>query len=91
MSLYSQRQRDHFSHFILRLAYCKTPELQSWLIKQEASLFKFKFLAAGPDEREFLVTHQAKLNLRPCTVDALVDLLVFVLKKLRLCLFLGQA
>lgn len=76
MALYSQRQRDHYSHFILRLAYCKTPDLQAWFIKQEAALFRLRFLAAGPEEREFLVSHQAKLDLRPCTMESLADLLV---------------
>lgn len=49
------RKRDHLSHFILRLAYCRSDELRRWFIARELDLFKLRFLSLNSDEiREFL-------------------------------------
>ncbi|KAE9414058.1 hypothetical protein Angca_006721, partial [Angiostrongylus cantonensis] len=38
------RRRDVIGHFILRLAFCRSPESTKWLINQEVDLFRFRFL-----------------------------------------------
>lgn len=38
------RRRDVIGHFILRLAFCRSPESTKWLVTQEVDLFKFRFL-----------------------------------------------
>uniref|UniRef100_H2Z295 DNA primase large subunit n=1 Tax=Ciona savignyi TaxID=51511 RepID=H2Z295_CIOSA len=38
------RRKDHISHFILRLAYCRSEELRRWFLDKELDLFKFRFL-----------------------------------------------
>nr|CAB3265150.1 DNA primase large subunit [Phallusia mammillata] len=49
------RKRDHVSHFILRLAYCRSEELRRWFLEKELDLFKFRFLREGNSSiQEFL-------------------------------------
>jgi len=35
--------KDHASHFVLRLAYCRTEELRRWFLTHESELFKARF------------------------------------------------
>ncbi|KAG5891413.1 hypothetical protein JTB14_031479 [Gonioctena quinquepunctata] len=42
------RRADHFSHYILRLAYCRSEDLRRWFISRELDWFKLRFLAQSP-------------------------------------------
>jgi DNA primase large subunit len=39
----AERRKDHYSHFILRLAFCRSEDLRARFIRTETALFKFRF------------------------------------------------
>lgn len=40
---YQARRADHLSHFILRLAFCRSEDLRRWFLSRELELFKLRF------------------------------------------------
>eukprot|EP00967_Tisochrysis_lutea_P124593 scaffold208473_cov30-Tisochrysis_lutea.AAC.2 len=53
--------KDFFSHFILRLAYCRSEDLRRWFLTNELELFKWRFVNNPPDDRgEWLRSHGLK-------------------------------
>ncbi|RDA93507.1 hypothetical protein CP533_3964 [Ophiocordyceps camponoti-saundersi (nom. inval.)] len=48
--LFAQRQKDHYSHFILRLAFASTEDLRRRFVRAESMLFRLRF--NGDDLRE---------------------------------------
>ena len=44
---------DQVSHFVLRLAYCRTEELRRWFLAQESELFRARF---GDDTAESMAS-----------------------------------
>ncbi|KAH3668215.1 hypothetical protein OGAPHI_001969 [Ogataea philodendri] len=54
-SLYLERKKDHYSHFILRLAFCRSEELRSRFIRAEAMLFRLRFnMMSLQEQKEFV-------------------------------------
>ncbi|TPX50746.1 hypothetical protein SeMB42_g01232 [Synchytrium endobioticum] len=47
-----ERRKDHFSHFILRLAYCRSHDLRNWFLKHETLLFRMRLKAEDKDTRD---------------------------------------
>jgi DNA primase large subunit len=55
--LNEERQKDHYSHFILRLAFSSTDDLRRRFSRVETTLFRLRFMADDARERsEFVDT-----------------------------------
>ncbi|KAI9889802.1 MAG: hypothetical protein M1814_004904 [Vezdaea aestivalis] len=52
---FTERQRDHYSHFILRLAFASTEELRRRFCSVERSLFRLRFKLDDAQERAAFV------------------------------------
>lgn len=50
-----QRQKDHYSHYILRLVYCRTPELRKEFVEREKILFRYRLSQEDASEREAFI------------------------------------
>ncbi|OAD80787.1 hypothetical protein PHYBLDRAFT_104739 [Phycomyces blakesleeanus NRRL 1555(-)] len=59
-TLYEDRRKDHISHYVLRLAYCRSEELRVWFLRQECNLFRYRFEQEGQEEKRRFLT---ELNL----------------------------
>ncbi|KAL4780452.1 eukaryotic and archaeal DNA primase, large subunit-domain-containing protein [Aspergillus varians] len=53
--LKNERQKDHYSHFILRLAFAATEDLRRRFARAETMLFKFRFQADDSRERRAFI------------------------------------
>lgn len=53
----SDSERDCASHFILRLAYCRTEDLRRWFLMQETLLFKTRLEYLTDDEKQDFMAH----------------------------------
>ena len=61
-SKFEERRKDHISHFLLRLAYCKTEEARRWFCETEKELFRLR-LEENTDEIEtFLICNNLKFE-----------------------------
>lgn len=62
------RRKDYISHFILRLAYCRSEDLRKWFIARELELFKLKFSSLTVHEiKRYLEINQ--LDYQPITEE----------------------
>ena len=62
--LRAERQKDHYSHFILRLAFSATEDLRRRFARIESALFKLRFLSDDARERQSFV-ESLKLDWEP--------------------------
>jgi len=51
---FENRKMDHISHFILRLAYCRSDELRRWFVTHETDLFRFRWKLILKDNPELM-------------------------------------
>ncbi|KAF2234061.1 DNA primase, large subunit [Viridothelium virens] len=56
-NLQDERKRDHYSHFILRLAFAATEDLRRRFSRLETQLFKLRFQSDDARERREFVDH----------------------------------
>ncbi|KAF2359407.1 DNA primase large subunit eukaryotic/archaeal [Trinorchestia longiramus] len=68
------RRRDHVSHFVLRLAYCRTEELRRWFVAQEVDLFRARFLHTANSKPEVMAfIRDNDLYFSPITNEELLE------------------
>lgn len=47
-----ERQNDNISHWMLRLAFCKTSDMKQWFVRNEVNLFRYRFKQLETKTRE---------------------------------------
>lgn len=57
--LHKERQKDHYSHYILRLAFAGTEDLRRRFVRLESMLFKLRFQTDDTRERQAFVDNLA--------------------------------
>lgn len=59
----AERRKDYYSHYTLRLVFCRTEELRKKFLKNEATLFKIRYNMLQPKEQhEFVKLNGGKLS-----------------------------
>ncbi|GIL80523.1 hypothetical protein Vretimale_16045 [Volvox reticuliferus] len=75
-------RNDLISHYVLRLAYCRTAELRKWFLAQECEMFRLKFGTYNAAEHEaFLAAHAPQY--RPVAEKELVDVMDEIVKVMK--------
>ncbi|XP_018325399.1 DNA primase large subunit-like isoform X3 [Agrilus planipennis] len=72
------RRRDHISHYILRLVYCRSEELRRWFLARETELFNLKCKMLKEEEIDKFLSFN-KLNLSPISQQEKGDLRISLL------------
>ena len=71
--LAAQRQKDHYSHFILRLAFSQTEDLRRRFSRVESMLFRMRFNSDDISERAEFVSNLDLDWWEPITEDEKVE------------------
>lgn len=70
-----ERMKDHYSHFILRLVFCRSEELRKNFIKNELTLFKVRYNLLQPKEQqEFIELNHHRLIWEYITLEEKTNL-----------------
>ncbi|MBW0482611.1 hypothetical protein O181_022326 [Austropuccinia psidii MF-1] len=73
VDLDQQRRKDHYSHFILRLAFCRSEELRNRFVNAETQLFRFKLETEDSlDKASFI--NSLKLDWLPVDKDKAAEI-----------------
>ncbi|TLS25857.1 hypothetical protein PpBr36_07252 [Pyricularia pennisetigena] len=67
--LHAQRQKDHYGHFILRLAFCSTEDLRRRFVRVETMLFRMRLAADDSKERAAFIASLDGLDWEPVPED----------------------
>ena len=73
-SKFEERRKDHISHFLLRLAYCRTEEARRWFCECEKELFRLRLEEHTEEIGHFLVSNN--LQFEEVTPDAQRETLI---------------
>ncbi|KAK6200963.1 eukaryotic and archaeal DNA primase, large subunit-domain-containing protein [Scheffersomyces amazonensis] len=69
-----ERMKDHYSHFILRLVFCRSEDLRKKFIKNEGILFRIRYNLLQPKEQqEFIESNSDKLVWKFITNEEKLD------------------
>ena len=79
------QMKDNSSHFILRLAYCRSEELRRWFLQLESELFRFRFENEGASSIERFMRVRGGVRVVCCTLRAACCGCVCMLHVLRVC------
>jgi DNA primase large subunit len=69
------RKRDHISHFILRLAYCRSEELRRWFLSREEDLFRTRFTSLSAEDIQRFMQINISAFMRPSSSSSSVSYL----------------
>lgn len=69
--LYEQRRKDHISHFLLRLAFCRSEELRVWFTRLELILFKYRYVKEAAADRESFLS-SVHLDALPTSLEGML-------------------
>jgi len=51
-------RKDLISHYVLRVAYCRTDDLRRWFLKEETELFTHRFGELNKEQKQAFLLHQ---------------------------------
>ncbi|KAG2443115.1 hypothetical protein HYH02_009528 [Chlamydomonas schloesseri] len=73
---------DNISHYVLRLAYCRTAELRKWFLAQECEMFRLKFGTYSAQEHEAFLSEHAP-QYKPVPADELESVMPDIMQVMR--------